>query len=177
LNKRQRKVLELLDSHGERLHALIAKLTQSQDITGDLMQELFIRLSNSRSFDKARDSFAYAYRTAMNVAFDWRRRSKPRSQPLNDDCTVIANRPSVMAEMVKAEELEEVLDAMAKLSDLGRDVVVMHYIEQEPYEQVANRLGKNPQHVRSVSSKAIARLRELLTGPKTSPSGKEKHYD
>ena len=169
MNERQRKVLELLDSHGERLHGLIAKLTLSQDIVGDLMQELFIQLSNSRGFDKARDSFAYAYRAAMNVAFDWRRRSKPRSQPLNEACVVAANRPSVVTELVQAEELAEVLDAVGQLSDLARDVVVMHYIEQEPYEQVAKRLGKKPQHIRSVSAKAIAKLRELLTDPKRSP--------
>ena len=169
MKERQRKVLELLDSHGERLHGLIAKLTLSQDITGDLMQELFIQLSNSRSFDKAKDPFAYAYRAAMNVAFDWRRRSKPRCQSLNKHCAVAANSSSVVAELVQAEELAEVLDAMAQLSDLAREVVVIHYIEQEPYEQVAMRLGKKPSHVRSVSSKAIARLRELLTGPKRSP--------
>ncbi len=173
MNKKHRKVLDLLDSHGERLHGLIAKLTLSQDITGDLMQELFIRLSNSNSFDKARDPFAYSYRTAMNVAFDWRRRSKPRSQPLNDDCAVAANSPSVVTELVQAEELAEVLDAMAQLSEFAREVVVMHYIEQQPYQQVAKRLGKKPSHVRSVSAKAIARLRELLTGPKRSLSGKE----
>jgi RNA polymerase sigma factor (sigma-70 family) len=173
VNKRHRKVLELLDSHGERLHGLIAKLTLSQDVVGDLMQELFIRLSNSHGFDKAKDHFAYAYRTAMNVAFDWRRRSKPRCQSINDDCTVAANSPSVVAEMMRVEELEEVLDTMAQLSRLAREVVVMHYIEQEPYEQVAIRLGKKPQHVRSVSAKAIARLRELLMVPNGSTSGKE----
>ena len=176
MNDRHRKVLDLLDSHGERLHGLIAKLTLSQDVVGDLMQELFIRLSNSRSFDNARDRFAYAYRAAMNVAFDWRRRSKPRCQPLNEDCAVAANSPSVLAELVQAEELAEILDAMGQLSELAREVVVMHYIEQQPYEQVAKRLGKKPQHVRSVSAKAIARLRELLTGPKRSPSGKEKYH-
>ena len=176
MNERHRKLLELLDSHGEPLHGLIAKLTLSQDITGDLMQELFIRLSNSHGFDKAKDRFAYAYRTAMNVAFDWRRRSKPKCQPLNENCAVVANSPSVVVELVQAEELAEVLDAVGQLSELARDVVVMHYIEQEPYEQVAKRLDKKPQHVRSVSAKAIARLRELLTGPKRSPSGKEKHY-
>ncbi len=176
MKERQRKVLELLDSHGERLHGLIAKLTLSQDVVGDLMQELFIRLSNSHGFDKAKDRFAYAYRTAMNIAFDWRRRSKPRCQPLNDDCTVATNEPSVVTELVQAEELAEVLDAVGQLSELDRNVVVMHYIEQQPYEHVAKRLGKKPSHVRSVSSKAIAKLRELLTNPKRSPGGKEKYH-
>ena len=64
--------------------------------------------------------------------------------------------------MIRAEELEQVLDATSRLSDLARDVVVMRYIEQASYEEIGQRLGKKPQHVRSVCAKAMARLRELL---------------
>jgi RNA polymerase sigma factor (sigma-70 family) len=68
--------------------------------------------------------------------------------------------------MIRDEELEQVLDATSRLSDLARDVVVMRYIEQESYETIAGRLGKKPQHLRSVCAKAMAQLREVLTRKK-----------
>jgi RNA polymerase sigma factor (sigma-70 family) len=64
--------------------------------------------------------------------------------------------------MIQAEELEQVLDATSRLNDLARDVVVMHYIEQDSYEKIAEWLGKKPQHIRSVCAKAMAQLREFL---------------
>ena len=77
------------------------------------------------------------------------------------------------ARIAQAEELVQVLDLIPRLSALAREVVVMHYIEQESYEEIAQRLGKKPQHIRSVSSKALARLRQLLTGARNLPGNTE----
>ena len=71
-------------------------------------------------------------------------------------------RISAIRKMIRDEELEQVLDATAKLSDLARNVVVMRYIEQASYEEIGRRLGKKPQHVRSACAKAMAQLREML---------------
>jgi len=65
----------------------------------------------------------------------------------------------------------------AKLSDLARDVVVLHYIEQESYEDIGRRLGKNHRHIRSVASKAMARIRELLATELSRQVAEEKCYD
>jgi DNA-directed RNA polymerase specialized sigma24 family protein len=38
----------------------------------------------------------------------------------------------------------------------------MRYIEQASYEEIAQRLGKKPQYMRALCSKAMAQLREML---------------
>jgi RNA polymerase sigma-70 factor (ECF subfamily) len=165
LRNRQKKILELFETSGPRLHRLLGRLTLSKDEVGDLLQELFLRLWNSKSFDKAKDSFSYAYRAAINLAFEWRRDRKEAFQPLEDDCPAEAG-SSALGNIIASEELEQVLDATMQLSDLARDVVVMHYIEQEPYEEIAKRLGQKPQYLRALNAKSIARLRDLLAGNK-----------
>ncbi len=164
--ERQRKILQLLDTSGVDLHRLLARLTLREDVVGDLLQELFIRLCNSKAFDKAKDPFAYAHRAAMNLAFEWRRKRKTECQPLEANCMAAQNNPSALGKMIQAEELEQILNATSKLNDLAQNVVVMHYIEQKSYEEIAKRLGKKPQYMRSLCSKAMARLRELLAGKK-----------
>jgi RNA polymerase sigma-70 factor (ECF subfamily) len=159
---RQKRILRLFDISGPRLHRLLARLTQREDVIGDLLQELFIRLWNSKTFDKAQDPFAYAYRTAINLAFEWRRLQQTACQSVEGDYLVVKNNPSALGKMIQDEELEQVLDATSRLSDLAREVVVMRYIEQESYEEIAERLGKKPQHLRSVCAKAMAQLREVL---------------
>jgi RNA polymerase sigma-70 factor (ECF subfamily) len=162
LIERQEKILQLLDTSGERLHRLLGRLTRREDVVGDLLQELFIRLWSSSGFDKADDPFAYAYRAAINLAFEWRRKQKRTYQILQENCSAPKNNPSVLGKMIQAEELEQVLDAASKLTDLARDVVVMHYIEQDSYEEIGRRLGKKPQYMRALCSKAITELREML---------------
>ena len=82
-------------------------------------------------------------------------------QPLEQNCRA-ADDSSTLAKVIRAEELEQVLDATSRLNDLAREVVVMRYIEQDSYENIAERLGKKPQHIRSVCAKAMAQLREFL---------------
>lgn len=134
---------------------------------GDLLQELFLRLWNSRAFDKADEPFAYAYRAAINLAFEWRRRQKATCQISQENCPAPKERPSALGKMIQAEELEQVLNAASKLSDLARDVVVMHYIEQDSYEEIGLRLGKKPQYMRALCSKAITELREMFAKGKS----------
>ena len=71
--ERRRKILQLLDTSGPRLHRLLTRLTRREDVVGDLLQELFTRLWSSNGFDEAQDPYAYAYRAAVNLAFEWRR--------------------------------------------------------------------------------------------------------
>jgi len=166
LIERQKKILQLLDMSGERLHRLLARLTRREDAVGDLLQELFIRLWNSKAFDKADDPFAYAYRTAINLAFEWRRERKRTCQPLEGNCLAAEDGSSALGKMIQAEELEQILNATSKLTDLARDVVVMRYIEQDSFEEIAQRLDKKPQYMRALCAKAMAQLRELLAGEK-----------
>jgi RNA polymerase sigma-70 factor, ECF subfamily len=163
LTQRQKKILHLLDTSGERFHRLLTRITRREDVVGDLLQELFLRLWDSHGFDNAHDPFAYAYRTAVNLAFEWRRKRKT-TYPLLDESHPVADGQSVLGKMIRAEELEQALDATARLSDLARDVVVMRYIEQASYEEIGQRLGKRPPHMRSVCAKAMAQLREMLAG-------------
>jgi RNA polymerase sigma factor (sigma-70 family) len=162
LIERQKKILQLLDASGPSLHGLLGRLTRRQDIIGDLLQELFLRLWNSKAFDNAHDPTAYAYRAAINLAFEWRRQQQKTCQPLEQNCQAAKGNTSALEELIQAEELEQVLNATSRLNDLARDVVVMRYIEQDSYEKIAEWFGKKPQHIRSVCAKAMAQLREFL---------------
>ncbi len=164
--ERQKKILQLLDTSGERLHRLLGRLTRREDVVEDLLQELFIRLWNSRAFDKAEDPFAYVYRAAINLAFEWRRKQKATCQISQENCPATKNNPSALGKMIQAEELEQVLNAASRLTDLARDVVVMHYIEEDSYEEIGRRLGKKPQYMRALCAKAMAQLREMLAKEK-----------
>ena len=169
----QQKVLELLDTSGARLHGLLAKLTLSDQATGDLMQELFLKLSQSRGFEKAKDPLPYAWRTAVNLAIDWRRSQKIKLQSLLPEYLPPPKGPSALEALVLKEDIQQVLDATFRLSPLAREAVILRYIEEASYQEIARRLDKKPQHIRSLCSKAMARLRIIVGQQKRCSCGKE----
>ena len=166
LRNRYLKVLKLLENSGESLLGLLGRLTQDEHAAGDLLQALFIRLSGSNGFVDARDPAAYARRAAINLAFEWRRSQKQNHLPLNDDALTSAKETSTLDNMIRTEDLQQILDATSQLSELAGQVVVMRFIEQQSYDQIARQLGKKPQHLRAECSKALSYLRELLAQEK-----------
>jgi RNA polymerase sigma factor (sigma-70 family) len=167
LRNRYLKVLALLESSGESLHGLLGRLTLDEHAVGDLLQELFIRLGNSNGFTEARNPMAYARRAAINLAFEWRRSQKFSLQPLNEDCLPVPEARTTLDDMIRSEDLQQILDATSQLSELARQVVVLRFIEQQSYDQIARQLGKKPQHIRAECSKALGRLRTLLAKDKS----------
>lgn len=163
MNDRGKKVLELLDAEGPRLHLLLARLTRREEVAGDLLQELVTRLCQSKGLEKARDPLAYAYRAAANLAFEWRRSQRARRQSARRNGAAPTAAPSPLGAIIEEEELERVLDAASRLQEMARNAVILRYLEQMSYEDIGRRLGKKPQHVRSLTSKALAQLRLLFT--------------
>ena len=162
MQDRQKELLELLDKSGANLYALLTRLTLREDIAEELMQELFIKLSNSRSFDKAKNPEAYAHRSAINLAFDWRRSRKRNPLRLDQIREPASNDSSPLGKLVQAEELDEILNAIGRLKGSYREAFVMRYIQQESYDYIAEQLGKTAHHVRALCSRASNRLRNIL---------------
>ena len=175
MRDRQTELLEMLDKSGANLYALLTRLTLREDVAEELMQELFIKLSNSRRFDKAGNRQAYARRAAINLAFDWRRSQKRNPLRLDQVREPASNDSSPLGKLVQAEELDEILNAVGQLNKISREAFVMRYIQQEPYNYIAEQLGKTAHHVRALCSRALNHLRDVLGHNRQRCSGKETH--
>ena len=160
------KLLAILESHGARLHALLTRLTLDQDAAEDLLQDLYLKLDRAAGFPVATDPAAYACRAAIHLAFDWQRGQARSMRSLSHD--PIASPPSPLAALVHREDMDKVLQALAQLPALYRDCLVLHYLDQEPYEVISGLVGKTPHQVRALCHKALGRLRCLLKTPPSS---------
>lgn len=158
-----KEMLDLLESDGARLHALLTRLTLREDVAEDLMQELFMNLSQSKPFRRAADPVAYAYRAAVHLAFRWRRRQRADPEPFHEAMGLAAHTDSPLEKVIQEEEFHRVLNALDQLSEAGRHVVIMRYLRQEPYGRIAEELGKTSHQVRGLCAKAITRLRDILS--------------
>jgi RNA polymerase sigma factor (sigma-70 family) len=154
-----RELLDILDRHGAQLHALLTRVTLRAGVAEDLLQELFLKLRGADGFARAADRKAYAFRTAIHLAFDWRRRQRLSESPEAEPAGFAI---APLDRLIDAEELERVLDALQGLSELGRQAVVLRYLQQQDYADIAGQLGKTEHQVRGLCSKALEQLRTML---------------
>ena len=158
---RQKELLELLDKSGASLYTLLTRLTLREDIAEELMQELFLKLNKSH-FDKVRNRYAYVRKTAINLAFEWRRNQRLNPVGLDQISEPASNNLSPLNKLIRTEELDEILNAIGKLKKVPREAFVMRYIQQEPYNYIAEQLDKTAHHVRALCSRALTRIRYIL---------------
>ena len=157
------KLLELLEKQGPGLHTLLTRLTLREDVAEDLMQELFIKLAGSNRLDKVENLGAYVRTTAINLAFDWRRKESRLKTCSDEYIDAASGDKAALTRLIDTEQLQVVLEAAEQLNDLQRQVFVMRHIEQNSFEQVALAVGKTPHHVRALASRALARVRDICT--------------
>ena len=159
----ENEVVELLDSSGGRLYALLVRLTLREDIAEELMQELFIKLSHARGFRNANNPYAYACRVAINLASDHHRwRKNHMTQELPQIAEPVARQPGPLAEVIRTEQLDQIVYGVARLSPKLRTAFVMRHLQHDSYETLAAQLGKTPQQARALCQKARNKLRTLI---------------
>lgn len=168
-----KEILALLDEHGPRLFALLARLTLRTDVAHDLMQELFCKLVRSNGFLRASNPAAYAFRVAANLAFDYRRAQKRalRTESVKPD-ELFGRNGSPLIDLVRREELDRVLDAIGQLPRTSRHIVVLRYLERQSFDTIAQQLDKTPHQVRAICHKGIVRLRSAMN--ENSSAGAER---
>jgi len=163
VSDRQAELLELLDQHGAGLYALLTRLTFREDVAEELMQELFLKLNDVKDQGGIDCWHAYARRTAINLAFDWRRRKKIRRARSLDGLLERASEDRTpLGRLIESEELEQVLAAIGRLHGASREAFVMRHIQQDSYEQIAGQLGKTVHQARALCFRAMSTLRGVL---------------
>ncbi|HEV8059150.1 MAG TPA: sigma-70 family RNA polymerase sigma factor [Gemmataceae bacterium] len=154
-----RGLLDILEQHGAQLHALLTRLTLRAGVAEDLLQELFLKLRAANGFGRSANRKAYAFRAAIHLAFDWRRRQRS-TEPLGTE--LAGGMVAPLDRLIDAEDLERVLDAVEHLSDLARQTMVLRYLQQLDYADIAEQLGKTEHQVRGLCFKALHQLRTRL---------------
>jgi RNA polymerase sigma-70 factor (sigma-E family) len=97
---------------------------------------------------------AWLQRVAGNLAISWRRRQRYVSRGSLE----IEDRADRLA---PGSDLD-LMEALQFLSPAQRAVVVLRYYADQPIDQVAKALDKQPGTVRALASQGLARLRESL---------------
>lgn len=130
----------------------------------DMTSEVFLRMIGALdSYRPQRAGFeAWLYQIARNLSIDHYRKASIRDHvPLEDD--LIGEYQDVDKAVERNLNHEHLRRALAKLTDVQRDVIILRFVNGLPISVVAQTLHKSEDSIKSLQRRALVALREILT--------------
>ena len=134
---------EIVKEYSERVYWHVRRFVNNHEDADDLVQEIFMKIWTALpSFRGDAQLFTWVYRIATNETLNWLRREKVRSA---------LRFTTIDAEMERRIDSDPFFDgdaadralskAVAKLPEKQRQVFVMRYYDELPYEEMSAVLG------------------------------------
>jgi RNA polymerase sigma-70 factor (ECF subfamily) len=153
---------EVLELASPRVVRMVRRMCTCEADVEDVLQDVYLAaVRTSSRFDRTRCFQAWVSGIARHRLLD-RRRSSGRCVPFEVEPIDMAVGPH--AELEGAELWQVLLRAVRKLPPIYRSVIELHYVEGLPLRDVAPRLGRGPNTVRTQVQRALRLLREALPG-------------
>ena len=164
ISDRDAELLRALhDEHADALFVHSLRLVSGdRQRAEDLVQETLLRAwRHPEALDPERGSVrAWLFTTARNLAIDaWRRRSARVGEVITDE---LPEPPQLTDEADRAVEAWMVAEALARLSQTHREVLVECFYQGRSVAEAAARLGVPPGTVKSRTHYALRSLRLVL---------------
>ncbi len=165
---------ELIKRYQERIYSTLYHMTSNHEDANDLAQEAFIKAFKAlKSFKGDSSFYTWVYRIAVNQTINFLKQRRNRHHmSLNDADWNVENDPDLVSLIshktpqreANLSELQEKLnEALQKLSEVHRMVVVLHDVQGVPHEEISEIMNCNVGTVRSRLFYARQQLQAILS--------------
>lgn len=161
--------LDALPDHEDWLRTSLLARLGNRDEVEEVMQEVAVAAANQSAKEEPVDRVGpWLYRVAMRQMMLFRRKAGRRRKLINN--VAEAKQPteedpqgrSPLEFLISTERQEEVRQAMRKMTERDRQLLMLKYVEGLSYGQIAARVGVTASAVQSRLHRARALLRKEL---------------
>ncbi|MDB5227116.1 MAG: polymerase, sigma-24 subunit, subfamily [Bacteroidota bacterium] len=152
----------LLSNYQERLYYHVRRYVHCHDDANDILQNAFIKIWNGiDNFRGESGLYTWLYRIAGNEAITYI--NKIKKHPTVDiDQTTVYYRGGT--DNIESEELTKKLeDAIGLLPDKQKQVFIMRYYDELPYEQISEIVNTSVGALKASYHHAVKKIEEMLT--------------
>ena len=160
----QRRFEALLKEHRQIAFHVARMYEGHPDDRHDLVQEICSQLWRAfPGYDEARRFSTWMYRVALNTGITHLRRAGARTdrfEPLSDE--LLEATGEIAPDPATGERLRELDALIAQLDPLSRALILL-YLEERPYAEIAEILGISEPNVATKISRIKQRFRQQIT--------------
>ena len=155
---------EIVKDYSERVYWHVRRFVNNHEDADDLVQEIFLKIWTALpSFRGEAQLFTWVYRIATNETLNWLRREKVRAA---------LRFASIDSEMERRIDEDPFFDgdaaqralskAVARLPEKQRQVFILRYYDEMPYEQMSEVLDTSVGALKASYHIAQEKVREAL---------------
>ncbi|MCL4359985.1 sigma-70 family RNA polymerase sigma factor [Patescibacteria group bacterium] len=153
----------IYDAYLDRLYRFVYYRVSDRATAEDLTEDIFVKAFETLPgyHDIGLPFEAWLFRVARNHVIDYYRTKKDHTG-LEEALDVPSGTPTPLEEAERTLNGEILRQAMAKLRNSYREVLIMKYMEDRDTCDISHMLKKPEAHVRVLVSRAVAALRAIL---------------
>ena len=161
----------IVDEYSVRLYGFLRRITNGRGDTEDLVQEVFVRVVRTIDAYQHDGRFeAWLFRIARNLACDTFRRQRrtPGIASLDGDGSLGGDEPRVRQPhhpdegLEHAEAVDRLQEAMARLPDAEREVVLLRHYGELSFQEIAEAMGTPLGTALARAHRGLAKLRRWM---------------
>lgn len=161
----------LVNLYKRQIYNLAYRMTMNSDVAQDLSQETFVRAyTNLHRYDTEKSFLNWLYTICLNLTRN--HLSKKRELSTDNLCeSADIERLDMMQEnhlperqIIQQQENSVLEKALLALPDDLRETVVLRYLHELPFDEIATTLGVSLSAAKMRTYRGLDKLRGLLTG-------------
>lgn len=168
--------LEIYDANVAKIYRYIYFRVNSETAAQDLTSEVFLKCwqNLSRENKEVKNHRAFIYRITRNLVVDFYRQKEKLPIYLTEisgdgnktaDKLPIADRNYDLQENAsRALDMERIKKALNKLNPDYQEIIIWRYLDELEIAEIAEIMEKKEGAVRTLISRALANLKEILNG-------------
>lgn len=166
----------LYNTYANGMLRYATKITNNYDLACDVVQESFFKIlqkEDTLEHLHEKQLEAYIIITVKHTAYKMMEKwgvIYPLELETPDD-----KAQQYDTELFKIQQKEDLEEAISKLPEIYKDVIVLHYYMGFKFREIAKMLNINPNHATAIASNAKKKLRQLLTQKEHENDGKRQN--
>jgi RNA polymerase sigma-70 factor (ECF subfamily) len=159
--------LEAYDLYVDDIYRFVYFKTGNEDDARDLTSEVFLKVWNyaqSKGLDGSKSLRAFIYKTARNSVIDYYRKLKEGRVDIGEENenSFPDEKQNLEEDMAIADDIALIKENLTKLKDEYREVILMRFVDELSFSEIADITGKTIGNIRVLTFRALQALRELI---------------
>lgn len=151
---------EIYENYRQKVFRYIVSKINNGDLAEELCEDVFLKVyDNLESFDEAKASIStWIYTIARNTLTDYYRTRKVHEEIPED----LEDSYSIEEDICNREMLKNLADALEKLDERSRDIVVLRYYSGLTMKKIAERMNISYSYVQLLHNNALKDMKKYM---------------